>query len=285
MRYIKLLIIVLFSPLSLLLAESYTEVADLPIRELPVVEVSGDLMPGWEHQIKELYTDEDGNPVPVVFRNAAKNWPAASWTLEGFTESYGKEEVEAYAQDDSGSYPAIQTTVHDAIQDMLENPENAGYFMGRIIHNSTDLKYTDNKSLEKNAFFMHKHLNLASETSFPQLARKYSVYVLFIGSENTVANLHSHPAVFLAQIYGEKLATLLSPKYMDKFCVGVQGGTEYNSECYVDIMDLDFEEYPELNGVEVYQLTLQAGDIVYIPDGWLHDIRALSKSISIASGF
>lgn len=56
---------------------------------IPIIEVDGDMMPGWEKEIIERFHDEEGNAIPVIFRNAATDWGAASWTPEYFAENFG----------------------------------------------------------------------------------------------------------------------------------------------------------------------------------------------------
>lgn len=334
------------------------------LRTIPIIEIPGDSMPGWEKQIIELYHDEEGNPLPVVFRGAAKNWEAATWTPEYFAEHFGDIEIQVISQnvlesleENSEDIAAIvpeenlickadetplricdkdglncheecficdeiklhcykskeetsesrinpiDTTIKDHISDILLNPKNAGYLLCGSQHNET--KETINAKLEsdseeliKNTIFAHNYLNLETKTQFPQSIAGTSengprAYVLFIGSENSITTLHNHPSTFLAQIYGKKIARLIHPKDIEK-CSCLPKDIEKCSclpepesvvSCAIEITAPDFEKYPEIKNLEVFQTILQPGDVLYIPPFWLHDIRGLSTSISISSGF
>lgn len=262
------------------------------IRTIPILEVNGDAMPGWEKQIIELYGDEEGNAMPVIFRGGAKNWKAAAWTPEYFAERFGDEAIVVVAAKllDEEMSPTY-TTFRDHIEDITRNPENAWYFFGELSYNSTKeaLKEDAEDELVQNAIFMHTYLDLESQTRFPQSIDKSEIgekryYDVFIGAGNTVTNLHSHGSTFLAQIYGTKLATLVAPRYIKK-CSCRMKDSKFVSCCDIDILKPDFEKYPELRDVEVHQKILEAGDVLYIPEGWPHDIRGLSTSINIAGGF
>lgn len=371
----------------------------LPLRTMPIMKAPGNAMPGWEKQIIELYHDEEGNPLPVVFRGAAKAWEAASWTPEYFAKQFGdveivvspqnlEEEAEeelkedlvcrgdkhctslcnktsaichnaiipqdileslnenskdieivatyykedfdcnsnderyisicdksesickarCYAYDEKSltyyetknhknGMRAMHTTIRDHITDILLNPKNAGYLLCPLIRNATknilDEILEDNDPRVKNLLFVYDYLNLETQTQFPQFIVKASEkesrgYLLFIGSENSVSGLHNHGSTFLSQIYGKKIARLVHPKYIEKcLCERINNDVDniFVEKCPIDIASHDLDKYPNLKDIEAYQTILEPGDVLYIPEAWLHDIRALSTSISISSGF
>jgi hypothetical protein len=284
------LVIISLLPISLFSIDNEEELNDI----MPIIEVNGNMMPGWEKDIIERFHDEEGNGLPVVFRNAAKDWIAASWTPEYFAENFGDERIVCIPQllEEQIRSERVSTTFKDHINDITLNPENALYFEGRMNHNNSMADYIFQKSnfeegnyILKNTLFLYKHLNLSENTQFPQLNIPNRAYFVFIGSENTATTLHSHASTFLAQLYGQKLAVLIHPKHADKCgCLSVEG-EKYKPICLIDIIEPDYENYPEFKGIEIYHTILEPGDVLYIPDGWLHDIRAISRSITISSGF
>lgn len=369
------------------------------LRMIPIMEIPGDAMPGWEKQIIELYHDEEGNPIPVVFRGAAKNWGAASWTPEYFAENFGDMEIEVISQntlesltecpecaesiaepkkdlvcddehctqlcDKNGSIchkviipqgtlkwlneyskgaeiiatyredlvcpndgrrislqagsgmsvecytydeksstyyrkedrndfePRVKpmhTTIRDHVTDIFQNSKNAGYFLCSLEHNATKDQLNAESEFVQNSIFAYDYLNLETQTQFPQSIigtnkDEERAYVLFIGSENSITSLHNHPSTFLAQIYGKKIARLVNPKDIEKCYCKIDEDDESVESCAIDITAPDFEKYPEIKNLEVYEAILEPGDVLYIPGDWLHDIRGLSTSISISSGF
>lgn len=265
-------------------------------------------MPMSEKDIIKSYSDEKGSSIPIVFQGAAKNWEAAAWTPEYFANHFGTEEIiitpqrpleEAVGYDKNSELIVTNlahTTIQDHIKNIALNSKSAGYFFAPLKHNVVKedlekdaLSQGEKKNLVKNSIFVHTHLDLAKQTQFPQMVvksdpKEFHSYFLFIGAGNTITSLHSHGSTFLSQIYGRKLATLIHPKFIERCSPTWQGG-KFVSRCGVDIMKPDFEKFPELKSIEVHQTILEPGDVLYIPDGWLHDIRGLSTSISISSGF
>lgn len=49
----------------------------------------------------------------------------------------------------------------------------------------------------------------------------------------------------------------------------------------VDVDRVDFEKYPGLSGVEFYNVTMQAGDCLYIPHRWFHQVRSYDRNIAV----
>lgn len=276
------------------------------MRTTPIHQVNVGTMPEEEWQVIEQYGDEEGKAMPVIFRGGVNGWGAAVWTPEYFAKFFGDAEIIVVSQkvleegvdydhnSNLRSINPITMTMKEHIKNITLNPKNAGYFFGQLGHNFKNeelMKDIDckNRELMKNTIFLGTQLDLKSQTRFPKPVTKGDSgersYFVFIGSGNTVTSLHSHGSTFLAQIYGRKLATLVDPKYIEKCSCKWEGGGKFVSRCAIDILKPDFEKYPELRDIEVHQTILEAGDVLYIPEGWLHDIRGLSTSINIASGF
>ena len=73
-----------------------------------------------------------------------------------------------------------------------------------------------------------------------------------------------------------KQVKLISPAYLPEL---------YNHKnCFsqVDLEAIDFERYPLFRGVQVQEFTLQPGDVLFIPVGWWHHVRALDVTITIS---
>ncbi len=269
---------------------------------IPILEIT-EPMPKSEQQIVERYHDENGEPIPVLFKGAINDWDAASWTPEYFAKNFGDKEIMTLPQKiledgleyDEGNKKSIEnfihTTVKDHINDILHNPKNSGYFLAILPYGATEEDLLNGDGFTKNGLFIKDNLNIANQTKFPESiitpdAKQPRSYALFIGSGNSVTSLHSHGSTFLSQIHGKKVARLIHPKDTSRcYCKKVIR-KNFAESCAVDITTPDFDKYPELKNLEVFQTILQPGDILYIPDGWLHDIRGLGEaSISLASGF
>lgn len=49
----------------------------------------------------------------------------------------------------------------------------------------------------------------------------------------------------------------------------------------VDVDRVDFEKYPGLIDVEYYNVTMQAGDCLFIPQRWFHQVRSYGRNIAV----
>lgn len=243
-------------------------------RLIPIIEVDGELMSGWESQIKELYQDSEGNPVPVVFRGAAKNWEAANWTPEWLAENFGEEEIFVV----KNAYDGKRTTMKNHISDILLNPNKAYYY-------SSDMRMTFLPDMKMITEFPQYEIHFLRDWTLTIFGVDFDpgFFAIFIGSENSVTNLHSHETVFLSQMYGKKIVRLVHPKYVGECKCLCDLFKSYYDCPTININAPDFEKYPELKNIEVIEVILDAGDVLYIPDGYLHDVRGMSASISIAS--
>ncbi|MCK1452850.1 cupin-like domain-containing protein [Bradyrhizobium sp. 35] len=99
----------------------------------------------------------------------------------------------------------------------------------------------------------------------------------FMGPIGTVTPLHfdtllSHNLFF--QIYGAKKFIIIPPKHAE-FC-GRRGWRWFD----IDPEQPDYLRFPQYRQATPLVITVNAGDILYMPPGTLHHVRSLSASIS-----
>lgn len=102
--------------------------------------------------------------------------------------------------------------------------------------------------------------------------------MMWIGSAGTFTPLH-HDLTnnLLVQLVGRKRIILASPLETPKL---------YNDvHVFSEIADLanpaiDFGRYPRLNDVRLQEVVLNAGDALFIPIGWWHQVTSLDFSVS-----
>ncbi|VDO31363.1 unnamed protein product [Haemonchus placei] len=58
-----------------------------------------------------------------------------------------------------------------------------------------------------------------------------------------------------------------------------------NIFCQVDVLNPDLEKYPNFAKVRCWDGVVEAGDALFIPQGWWHLVSALSNSVSISFWF
>jgi hypothetical protein len=105
---------------------------------------------------------------------------------------------------------------------------------------------------------------------------------VWIGSAGTRSMLHSDLKDNLfCQIWGRKSVTLLPWK--DSRAAYPFTDNLVNSQ--VDLANVDIERHPRLREVTFYNSMVEPGDILFIPKGCWHDIRACTPSVSINHWF
>ncbi len=86
---------------------------------------------------------------------------------------------------------------------------------------------------------------------------------------------------FLVQVVGDKEIWLyphsaIPPEYRsDKFDYGAR-------DAIVNMFDLDLQAFPHLKGVEPRVMYVTAGDVLFIPKGWWHQVRSHTPTVTIA---
>ncbi|MEV0845873.1 cupin-like domain-containing protein [Streptomyces sp. NPDC049954] len=105
---------------------------------------------------------------------------------------------------------------------------------------------------------------------------------VWIGSAGTRSMLHSDlKDNFFCQLWGEKSVTLLS--WRESRSAYPFPDNLVNSQ--VDLAAPDFQRFPRLRGAVLHHVRMKPGDLLYIPRGWWHDIRAESASVSVNHWF
>lgn len=105
---------------------------------------------------------------------------------------------------------------------------------------------------------------------------------VWIGQPNVIAHTHYDGYHnFYAQLYGRKKFTLLRPTQWP-------GLYPYpflhpsHAQAQVNLSRLeDAKEFPLSSQLEVYEVTLEPGDLLYMPPLWFHYVQSLSVSISV----
>ncbi|MFF7636333.1 cupin-like domain-containing protein [Kitasatospora sp. NPDC008050] len=105
---------------------------------------------------------------------------------------------------------------------------------------------------------------------------------VWIGSAGTRSMLHSDLKDNLfCQLWGEKSVILLS--WRDSRAAYPFPGNLVNSR--IDLAEPDLTRFPRLRKAVLHQVRMRPGDLLYIPRGWWHDIRAHTPSVSVNHWF
>jgi len=101
----------------------------------------------------------------------------------------------------------------------------------------------------------------------------------WLGPVGTVTPLHcDYDDNIFAQIRGTKRIMLAPPHHADYLYVREANPVLFGSP--VDAEAPDFERYPLARQATLIEVIVRPGDMLYVPAGWYHQVRALDFSLS-----
>jgi hypothetical protein len=211
---------------------------------------------------------------PVVLQNLTTGWPALSkWTPEFFAKRYGSEIVEITSERESDplfeenvDQHRLRIRMRDYIRQIQQSPSTNEFYL------------VAKNGLMANKAFGDLFDDIHCPAGFldPATARDRNINLWF-GPAGTVTPLHhdGNNQLF-GQVRGRKLIKLISPFFLDYL---------YNTRtCFseVDLEHIDYEKFPLMKQVEILTITLEPGELLFIPLGWWHWVKALEVSISLS---
>lgn len=210
---------------------------------------------------------------PVVITGMMRGWPAMErWKDPGYLkERLGHFSVEVQADRDSD--PA-----YELVQHRHRHWVKFAEFVDRVhsTGSSNDFYMTASNADRHPAFVdaALEDVTLPPDYCSPDTqGRAFFWY----GPAGTVTPLHHDMTNnLMAQVVGRKHVKLVSPLY---------AAAVYNHEhCYaqVDPESPDFAKFPNFRDVVVLDVDLGPGEMLFIPVGWWHHVRALDVSITVS---
>jgi putative sterol carrier protein len=105
---------------------------------------------------------------------------------------------------------------------------------------------------------------------------------IWIGPKGTLTPLHRDDTDNLfAQVWGQKTFTLAAPHHREAlgtWSTAPQGGLD---GCDFNPDAPDYERFPGARDVTFLRVTLEAGDLLFLPEGWFHQVESVSTSLSV----
>ncbi|MEA2493011.1 MAG: hypothetical protein QOJ29_922 [Thermoleophilaceae bacterium] len=219
---------------------------------------------------REVLARRDG---PTLFAGCAENWPASTtWRPEALAAAHGHKQVTALMD-----LPA-EGTLFPSEQADYELALTFSEFLERMLIAGADapcyLAYTPADDL-----FPPDEYDFSPFTGDTPADTDTRAW---IGSAGTRSMLHSDLKDNLfCQIWGEKQVVLLT--WDQSRAAYPFPDNIVNSR--VDLAALDLDRFPRLREATLYAGVMGPGDILYMPRGCWHDIRALSPSVSLNHWF
>lgn len=210
---------------------------------------------------------------PVLLAGAARDWPAVvRWSPAYLVDQVGDALVEVQADRDQDELFERHMTAHRLslpFRDFMHSILTDGACNDRYLtaYNS-DRNFVALRALEPDLGFLDAYLDPEIE---PAKGR------LWIGPAGTFTPLHfDNLNVLFVQLVGEKRFVLAPPDAAERL---------YNdTHVYSQIFDLTANDvvrrFPATAGLELYEVTVRPGDVLFLPVGWWHQVASISFSVS-----
>jgi cupin-like protein len=208
---------------------------------------------------------------PVVLTGAMDDWPAlARWGPEYFKATCGEALVEIMSGRTRDPRYEINAYDHkrevrfaDYVEMVAAGGESNDYYL-----------------VANNGFFGRPEMRpLYDDIRFPEhldpVQTDGRVHFWF-GPAGTVTPLHHDLMnVLMAQVYGRKRVTLISPDQTHRLYNEIGVFSEVDPEAP------DYDRHPLFHDVEALRVDLGSGEALFLPVGWWHHVRALDVSVTV----
>ncbi|NPC73514.1 cupin-like domain-containing protein [Corallococcus exiguus] len=209
---------------------------------------------------------------PVVLRGMMADWPALQrWSLTYFRERLGSVDVEVMMGRDADPE-------HAAFQDRHRSRMPFSDFLSLL---ETGTRTNDYYMVPRNENWREGGLSplredLRAPAGIIEPDLRHDMLTLLLGPAGTVTPLHhDNMNILLGQVMGRKHVRMV-PSF-ERHRVYPHRGTF--SHVNADVPDLTL--HPLYAEATVLEAVLEPGDLVFLPVGWWHWVRALDVSASV----
>lgn len=208
---------------------------------------------------------------PVLLTGMARSWPACTlWTAQYLRDQCGEEIVEVMVGREADDHYEMNSEAHKQLMRFAEYVDTV-----TATEASNDCYLVANNHFLDSPGSRHLRQDLGVMPDFLDAAQPRGTVFLWFGPRGTVTPLHHDTMnVLLVQILGHKRVTLVPSAQLPL----VYNDVAVYSD--VDVEEPDGERHPLFAYSDRIELTLQAGDALFIPVGWWHHVRSLDVSIS-----
>jgi hypothetical protein len=199
--------------------------------------------------------------LPFLISGVVGRWPLCALTREAMRERFGEVPVRARV----GDYVATAFAPDRAMQDM----SLAAYLDISAAPVSELPPYVGNLELRELNAMCH----------WPTYFEKMGPPRFWLGPARTVTPLHcDYDDNIFAQVWGTK-RIFLAPPHHDTFLYAREAnpvlfGSPFDPEAP------DYDAFPLARQAAIVEVVVKPGDMLYVPAGWYHQVRALTFSLS-----
>jgi hypothetical protein len=198
--------------------------------------------------------------LPFLMTGVVKRWPISSLTPQELRERFGHVHVRARIGDYVGTAFAPDRAMQDmpmrAYLDLSTGPGDLPPYVGNL-----ELR------------------ELNGLCHWPGYFDKMGPPRFWLGPARTVTPLHcDYDDNIFAQIWGSKRIFLAPPHHGEFLYTREANPVLFGSP--FDPEAPDYEAYPLARQAALVEVIVHPGDMLYVPAGWYHQVRALTFSLS-----
>lgn len=226
-------------------------------RSLPSI----DAIPRYKKLDAAAFREKAAAGLPFLIDGIVKRWPLTGMSPDILREQYRDLPVRARV----GDYVNTAFAVDRAMADMT-----MGEYLDLVDRDATALPpYIGNLGLQE----LNRHCH------WPAYFDKMGPPRFWIGPARTVTPLHcDFDDNIFAQIWGTKRIFLCPPHHAEFLYVREASSLLFGSP--VDPEAPDFAQFPLARQASMIEVIVEPGDMLYVPAGWYHQVRALTFSLS-----
>jgi LPS sulfotransferase NodH len=210
---------------------------------------------------------------PVVIQDLMADWRAmTAWTPDYLKSAVGDAMIEVMTGRDADPKYEMNSRNHRSELRFASYIDMV--YSGRVTN--------DYYMVANNAFFQRPEAQtlLTDFTAFPEFLNPVSdgrQCFLWFGPSGTITPLHHDTSnILIAQVAGRKRYRLVPPTQWQY----VYNSTGVFSD--VDCENPDLNHHPKFCNATVIDIIMEPGEILFVPVGWWHHVRALDVSMTVS---
>ncbi|MBV7496930.1 cupin-like domain-containing protein [Pseudomonas sp. PDM24] len=237
------------------------------------VDMNGEIerRPKCQVSVEEFNTHYRANGIPLLLTEALTDWPLFNMSRPAVIEHLGNVQgITRHGDYAKKAFSSERDFRATCLIDFIATLDTAGH----------------QGSCEPSTYMGNNRApeQLLQLIRFPDYFKR-SLYLpprFWLGPKGTLTPLHRDDSDnFFAQVWGEKAILLAAPHHREalgSWSTSPQGGLE---GCDFNPSSPDFDRFPKARQVKFFHLQLRPGDMLYLPEGWYHEVSSLSLSLSI----
>lgn len=221
--------------------------------------------------VKEFFNKRKA---PLLFRGAALNWPCTNnWNFEYFKENYGDTPIKLNDNVGLVDFNNLQQFRIIPLRQYLLEVEKG---------TTNSLKFNRNLFNEHPEIQEHFDLEWLRKLWLPHSMREEMV--LFMSGKGSLTPVHAAPSCnFFVQVHGKKTWTMFEPR--DRIFLDVKSIRSYYYYSEQDPDRPPDDQFPLFKFARRYQVTLEPGDILWVPPFMWHHVKNDTDSIGVSYRF